>query len=191
MRGLGCEAPRTSSEASFHANWVYSHDIVSRKPRSAVFSFLASDRSSWLVIMKHSGTLVCVLVAASVAAAAAAAAVTAGWWAASAAAWASGTNHSTPRPARGHTHGRDRESDYYKLRVPAGCRDAACSASCWSWCVHRRTAPRRPLPYLLIPEGAVDLRSVHSSRRKATRGGQPKAIVKEGWTEAGPLWAGG
>ena len=93
MRGLGCEAPRTSSEASVHANWVYSHDIVSRKPRSAVFSFLALDWSSWLVIMKHSGTLVCVLVAASVAAAAAAAAVTAGWWAASAAAWASGTKH--------------------------------------------------------------------------------------------------
>jgi len=81
-----------SSEASVHANWVYSHDIVSRKPRSAVFS------SSWLVIMKHSGTLVCVLVAASVAAAAAAAAVTAGWWAASAAAWASGTKHPDSGP---------------------------------------------------------------------------------------------
>ena len=26
-----------------------------------------------------------------------------------------------------------------------------------------------------MPEGAVDLRSVHSSRRKATREGQPKA----------------
>ena len=124
MRGLGCEAPRTSSEASVHANWVYSHDIVSRKPRSAVFSFLALDRSSWLVIMKHSGTLVCVLVAASVAAAAAAAAVTAGWWAASAAAWASGTKHPAPRGriTRPFTAGFERVvaiTSYARLQVAA------------------------------------------------------------------------
>ena len=45
---------------------------------------------------------------------------------------------------------------YYKLRVPACCRNAACSASCWSWCGRRRPAPRacrRPLPCTCFRQG--------------------------------------